>query len=261
MQTRINGISVHYEVSGPSDRPWVVLSNSLMTDFRMWDPQTEALCEYRVLRYDQRGHGGTEGTDGAYTFELLAKDAVALMDHVGADHVNWVGLSMGGITGQAIALHHPDRLNSLALCNTRGHSPEGRKALRLKRIELVRNEGVKPMVEGCIRGYFSEKFAHAHPELMDDVREMVRGTSPLGVIGYSHALSAHNYSPRLHEILVPTLIIVGEDDESTPLRQSEEMLERIPGARMVVLPTAKHLSNMECVAEFNEALLEFLRGV
>ena len=258
MNSHINGISVHFEVSGPSDASWVVLSNSLMTNFHMWDPQMDALRGHRVLRYDQRGHGGTEGTEGEYTFELLAEDALALMDHVGADRVHWVGLSMGGMTGQALTLNHPDRIKSLALCDTRGHSPEGRKELRLQRIDVVRREGIEPMVEGCIRGYFSEGYADANGELMNRMREMVRGTSPLGVIGCSHALSAHNYSPRLPEISVPTIILVGENDESTPVRQSEEMLGRIPNARMVVLPEAKHLSNMERASEFNDSLLGFL---
>jgi len=261
LHSHLNGISVHYEISGPSDAPWVVLSNSLMTNFHMWDPQMEALKGYHVLRYDQRGHGGTEGRDGEYTFELLAEDALALMDHVGADRVHWVGLSMGGMTGQALTLYHPERIQSLALCDTRGHSPEGREILRLKRIKMIQRKGVEPMVEGCIRGYFSENFANENPTLMDAVREMVRGTSPLGAIGCSHALSAHNYSPRLHEISVPTIIIVGENDEGTPVWQSEEMLERIPNARMVVLAEAKHLSNMERVTEFNDALLGFLREV
>ena len=261
MGKRINGISVHYGVSGPEGAPWVVLSNSLMTNFHMWDPQMEALQDYRVLRYDQRGHGGTEATDGEYTFELLAEDALALMDRVGAERAHWVGLSMGGMTGQAIALNHPDRIRSLALCDTRGHTPEGRKEKRLQRIAAVRREGVEPMVEGCIRGYFSQQFARANPELMDRMREMIRGTSPSGVIGCSHALSAHNYSPRLHEISVPTIIIVGEKDEGTPVSESREMLKRIPNARMVVLPEAKHISNMERDTEFNEALLGFLSEV
>ena len=131
----------------------------------------------------------------------------------------------------------------------------------MQRIEAVKREGVEPMVEGCMRGYFSEDFASANAELMDWMREMIRGTSPMGVIGCSHALSAHNYSPRLHEISVPTIIIVGENDEGTPVSESREMLERIPNARMVVLPEAKHISNMERDTEFNEALLGFLSEV
>jgi 3-oxoadipate enol-lactonase len=258
---RLNGIFVHYEVSGPSDAPWVVLSNSLMTNFHMWDLQMEALRDYRILRYDQRGHGGTEGTEGEYTFELLAEDAMALMDYVGAERVHWVGLSMGGMTGQAIALNQPDRIRSLALCDTRGHSPEGRKEMRQNRIARVQQEGVGPMVEGAIRGFFSEAYVQANPVSIKWMREIIGRTSQVGVIGCSHALSAHNYSPRLHEILVPTIIIVGECDEGTPVSESQDMLGRIPDARMLVLPQAKHLSNMECAEEFNAALLDFLNEV
>lgn len=261
MLAEVNDISIRFEVSGPSGAPWVVLSNSMMTNYRMWDAQLEALQDYRVLRYDQRGHGETDGPEGAYSFEMLADDAIALMDHVGAGRVHWVGCSMGGMTGQAVALNCPDRVRSLALCDTRGHSPESKKAQRIKRIEIVQRDGVEPMVEGCLRGNFSPEFIDANPELMDEMRGIVRGTSVAGVVGCSHALSAHNYSPRLHEIVVPTIIVVGENDESTPVSQSQDMFDRIPNARMVVLPQAKHLSNIERAVEFNEALLEFLSEV
>lgn len=261
MQAQLNGITVEYEVSGPDSGHWVVLSNSLMTTLRMWDYQLPVLHRYRVLRYDQRGHGGTEGTKGPYDFELLAKDAIALMDHVGANQVHWVGLSMGGMIGQALALYYPERIRSLTLCDTVGHSLGDRKAKRAERIKRVEVDGVEPMVEGCLTGFFSQDFAETNPELMDQMRDVIRNTSVNGVIGCSHALNDHDYTPRLHEIHHPALVIVGEHDPSTPEADSREMADQIPFADFVILPHAKHLSNIERAFEFNATLMAFLDEV
>lgn len=254
-------MEIHYELQGPSETPAIVFSNSLMSNLSMWNPQMAVVAEYRVLRYDSRGHGGSEGPPGAYTFELLAEDVRALMDLLGIERTHFVGLSMGGMVGQALAIHHPERVQSLVLCDTRGHTPEGRKKPRAERIALAEKEGVEPMVERALRGWFSDGFRKAHPEVMDDVRKMIRTTSKEGIIGCSHALNEHNFSPRLSEIRCPTLIVVGEDDPSTPVSEAQEMHGRIAGSKLIVLPRARHLSNMECAEDFNSALTAFLEDV
>ena len=220
-----------------------------------------AVAGWRVLRYDSRGHGGSEGPPGAYSFEQLAEDVRALMDLVGIERAHFVGLSMGGMVGQALALDHPERVRSLVLCDTRGHTPESRKKPRAERIALAEREGVGPMVERALQGWFSDGFRKAHLEIMDDVRKMIRTTSKEGIIGCSHALNGHNFSPRLPEIRCSTLIVVGEDDPSTPVSEAQEMHGRIAGSKLVVLPRARHLSNMECAEAFNSALTAFLEDV
>lgn len=248
----------HYERNGPAGAPVVTFSHSLFANVSMWDPQLDAVRDYDVLRYDTRGHGGTPPTQGEYDFEMLADDACRLLDRLEIDATHFVGLSMGGMIGQALAIDHPDRILSLVLCDTRGHTPAERKPRRADRIELARREGVEPMVEGCITNWFSERFARENPDTMDRVRAMIRGTSVDGLIGCSYAINAQNHTPRLHEVRVPSLIIVGEDDPGTPVSESEAMHALIPDSELVVLPEARHLSNVERPEEFNEALVGFL---
>lgn len=259
MHLTVNGISTHYDISGPEDAPVVVFSNSLLSNMSMWNSQMDAFSDFRVLRYDQRGHGGTESTQGSYDFELLAEDVRELMLALDMEQAHFVGLSMGGMTGQALALYYPEMIRSLVLCDTRGHTPEARKKIREERISRTKREGVEPMVEGCIKGWFSPGFAVTNPELMDEVRRMIRGTSAEGLIGCSYALNTHNYSPRLHEITCPALIVVGEHDMGTPVSESKAMQKCISGSGLVVLPEARHLSNMEQVELFNEVVTGFLQ--
>jgi len=119
MFIKVNGIQTNYELSGKKKTSVVILSHSLGCSLSMWDPQMDALVpHFQVLRYDIRGHGRSEATVGPYTPELLAKDAIALLDALEIDKVHWVGLSMGGMIGQAVALNYSDRLKSLVLCDT-----------------------------------------------------------------------------------------------------------------------------------------------
>ncbi len=258
MKLRANGIEIHYELAGPESAPVVSFSHSLLANLAMWDPQMEALDNYRVLRFDTRGHGQSEATPGAYDFELLADDAKALLDALGIQKTHFAGLSLGGMIGQALALKYPERIRSLILCDTRGHSPPERSKARAERIATAQKHGIEPLVQRALEGWFSVGFRQSNPEIMDAVRSMIRSTSVDGLIGCTHAIDNQNHTPRLQEITLPTLIIVGEDDRGTPVSESRDMHERIAGSEMVVFPTARHLSNMERAEEFNEALLTFL---
>lgn len=258
MKVTANGVEIHYELSGPDAAPVVTLSNSLMSNVSMWERQLKALKGFRVLRYDTRGHGDSEAAPGDYTVTMLAEDLRGLWGALGIEKSHFVGLSLGGMIGQELAIESPERLLSLVLCDTRGHSIGGREQQRRERIATVREQGVEPIVEGALTGWFSEGFREANPELMEKVRAMIRTTAPEGLIGCSHAINEQNHTPRLSEIALPTLIIVGENDEGTPVSASEDMHARIEGSTLVVLPEAKHLSNLERPDEFNAALAEFL---
>ena len=159
MRIRANGIEIHYELTGPESAPVVTLSHSLLANFAMWNPQMPALADYRVLRFDTRGHGQSEATPGAYDFELLADDTCALLDAVGIQRTHFVGLSMGGMIGQAVALKYPERIESLILCDTRSHSPPERSKSRAERIAVAQRHGVEPMVEAALEGWFSDGFS------------------------------------------------------------------------------------------------------
>lgn len=259
MKIQANGITIHYEISGRKEAPVVVLSHSLSSSLIMWEPQMEALeAHFRVLRYDTRGHGLSDAPSGKYTLQMLGEDAVGLMDALGLDQVHWVGLSMGGMIGQYLALHHAPRLRSLALCDTAALIPQEAQPLWDERIEAARKWGMAALVEGTLERWFTAPYRETAPKPLRRIRDQVLATPVEGFIGCSEAIRRLNYLGRLSEIEIPTLIIVGKEDPGTPVSASEAMHERIPDSRLVVLPSAAHLSNIEQTEAFNEALIPFL---
>jgi len=259
MRVTANGISIHYTLNGVASAPVVTLSHSLATDLGMWEPQVTALAaRYRVLRYDTRGHGGTDAPAGPYTLEQLAEDARALLHTLGIQRTHFLGLSMGGMIGQQLALTCPELLRSLILCDTSSRVPPEARPTWDERIRVAEQQGMAPHVEPTIGRWFTPPFAAAHPEVMDRVRSMIRQTPPAGYVGCCHAIKALDLTDRLAAIRVSTLVVVGEDDPGTPVAASRTIKERIPGAELVVLKSASHLSNIEQSQAFTDAVLTFL---
>lgn len=262
MLIKANGIQMNYELSGRKDAAVVVLSHSLGSSLTMWDPQMEALePHFRVLRYDTRGHGGSEASARAYTLELLGEDAVGLFDALGIDTVHWVGISMGGMIGQCLALYHPDRLQSLALCDTAAVVPKEALPVWQERIDTARNKGMKALLEPTMERWFTPSFLSLKSPRVASIRKKFLATPVEGYIGCIEAIQKLNYLERLSAIRMPTLIIVGEDDPGTPVAASEAIHERIPNSRLVVLPAARHFSNVEQAEAFNVALIKFLKDL
>lgn len=262
MKIRANGIQINYTLDGPAGAPVVTLSHSLATTLAMWDPQLPALSErYRVLRYDTRGHGGTDAPRGAYTLEQLAEDARALLAALGIAKAHWVGLSMGGMIGQTLALRAPEILASLVLCDTSSRVPPEMRSAWDERIRTAETQGMEPLVEPTLGRWFTPPFRARRPEVVERVRGMIRGSSPAGYVGCCHAISTLDLTDRLDAIKVPTLIIVGEDDQGTPVAASQAIQARIEGSRLVVLKAAAHLSNLEQPEAFTGALTEFLARI
>ena len=236
-----------------------MLSHSLGSSLAMWNPQIEALeARFRVLRYDMRGHGKSDAPHGAYTLEQLGEDAVGLLDALGIETIHLVGLSIGGMIGQCIALNHPDLLRSLVLCDTAATMPEDAQAIRQQRIEIAREQGMEPLLEPTLERWFTPAFLRRNPPHLELIRRHFLATPVAGYIGCSEAIRNLNYLERLPEIKSPTLIIVGEEDQGTPVAASEAIRERIPDSRLAVLPSASHLSNVEQAEAFNTALIAFL---
>ena len=259
MKIKANGISVNYAFSGPANAPVVTLSHSLATDFSMWDPQLGALrARFRVLQYDTRGHGGTDAPAGAYSLELLAEDAAALLAALGIGKTHWVGLSMGGMIGQALALKNPELLASLALCDTSSRIPAEARPLWADRIKTAETQGMEPLVEPTLGRWFTAPFRERGKDVVSRVATMIRTTPPRGYAGCCHAISALDFTDRLPAISLPTLIIVGEEDQGTPVAASRAIHERIKGSELVIIPSAAHLSNMEQPLAFTSALSNFL---
>jgi 3-oxoadipate enol-lactonase len=259
MKINANGIGVNYTLDGPAAAPVVTLSHSLATDLSMWDPQLKALtARYRVLRYDTRGHGGTDAPAGAYTLEQLADDARALLRALGVQRTHWIGLSMGGMIGQTLALAAPELFLSLSLCDTSSRIPTEAKPLWQERIKTAETQGMEPLVEPTLGRWFTAPFREQRKDVVDLVRAMIRATPPRGYAGCCHAISALDLTDRLSAIKVPTLIVVGEDDQGTPVAASRAIQAQIGGSQLEILKSAAHLSNMEQPEAFTKAVTSFL---
>lgn len=262
MKIKANGIQMNYELAGKEEAPVVVLSHSLASSLMMWRPQMDELNRnFRVLSYDTRGHGGTDAPPPPYTLEQLGEDAMALLDALDMDMVHWVGLSMGGMIGQCIALNHPGRFRSLSLCDTAAVIPKEADPIWQERIDLARREGMAPLAQSTLERWFTSPYLALNSPMLDVIRRHLLETPVDGYIGCSEAIRSLDYLDRLSEIKVPTLIMVGEDDPGTPVEASQAMHDRIPHSKLVVLPSAAHLSNIEQTKGFNHALMAFLTDV
>jgi 3-oxoadipate enol-lactonase len=259
MKITANGVSINYTLEGPVSAPVVTLSHSLATNLSMWDPQIPALApRYRVLRYDTRGHGGTDAPEGPYSLEQLAEDVRALLHALGIARTHFIGLSLGGFIGQILALKYPQMLHGLVLCDTSSRVPPEARPTWDERIKVTRTQGMEPHVEPTIGRWFTAPFWEKRPDVVEPVRAMIRATSPRGYIGCCRAIAALDLTDRLHAITAPTLIIVGEDDPGTPVAASRTIHEKIRGSELVILKSASHLSNMEQPEAFNRAVTTFL---
>jgi 3-oxoadipate enol-lactonase len=259
MKITVNGIATHYRLDGPAGAPVVTLSHSLAAHLGMWEPQLGALtARWRVLAYDTRGHGGTEAPAGPYTLDQLADDALALLDAAGVQQTHWVGLSMGGMIGQTLALRAPHRLASLVLADTSSRVPPEARPLWKERIDTAGSKGMEPLVEPTIARWFTAPFIAMGHEVVDRVRDMIRGTDPRGYAGCCAAISMLDLTDRLSAIKLPALVIVGEQDQGTPVAASRVIHERIAGSTLTIIPSASHLSNMEQPEAFTTALVQFL---
>ncbi len=262
MRIKANDIYINYELSGKRGAPVVVLSHSLSSSLLMWNLQMDALSPYfQVLRYDIRGHGGSDAPSGAYTLELLARDVVSLLDALDVDRVHFVGLSLGGMIGQSLALNDPDRLRSLSLCDTAAVVPAEAQPLWQERMDQARTKGMESLLDQTLERWFTPSFLKQNSKMVALIRQQILVTPASGYIGCAEAIRRLNYLEQISEIRVPTLIMVGEEDPGTPVSASVAMHDRISNSELVILPSARHLSNVEQAKAFNTALLRFLKSL
>lgn len=260
MQIQANDIVMHYELSGPDDGEVVMLSHSLGSNLSMWDPQVPALEDagFRVLRYDTRGHGGTQVTIGPYRLDQLVDDAATLIKALAIDRVHFVGLSMGGMIAQGLALSHPQRLLGLALCDTMAQLPDAAQSVWSERIAVAREQGMAALVDATLQRWFTPDYLAADPAPVKLIRQAFLATPAEGYVACSEAITRLDYLEQLARIGCPTLVMVGEQDQGTPVTAARAMQQRIPGADLVILPQAAHLANIEQAPAFNRHLLGFL---
>ncbi len=253
----IGGCRIAFASDGPATAPVVMLSNSLSSNLSMWDDQIAALSrDYRVLRYDQRGHGQSAVTPAPYSFDMLADDVRGLLRHLGIESVHFVGLSMGGMIGQTLGVRHPEILKSLVLCDTSAHMPP--PEMWDERIALAREGGMATTSDATLGRWFTAPFHATRPDAIDRVRRMIERTPVEGYAGCCMAIRDMDQTASLSRITAPTCIIVGAEDPSTPLSASKLIHERIGGSELAIIDDAAHLSNIEKADEFNATLLDFL---
>ena len=254
--TTIDQISLHYELEGHETLPVVMLCNSLGATLEMWDPQMAILLtRYRVLRYDTRGHGQSAIPTGPYSIEQLGKDAVGLMNHLGIDKVDFCGLSMGGMTGMWLGIHHPNRIRHLVLCNTAAKlgSPE----VWNTRLAVLAKEGMAGLTPAILDRWFTAAFQLRSPHVIERVRSMLMATDPEGYAANACAVRDMDLLRDVARIELRTLVIAGSHDGSTPPELGRDIAERIKGSQFVELDAA-HLSNWEQAADFTAAVMGFL---
>jgi 3-oxoadipate enol-lactonase len=253
---RVNGIELHARIDGPDGAPWLVLSNSLGAALEMWQPQVAAFSsEFRILRYDTRGHGGSAVPPGPYTIEQLGSDVVGLLDTLGIARAHYCGLSMGGATGMWLAVHAAARIDRLVLCNTTPWL--GPPEVMAARIATIRRDGMAALVEGIIQRWFTGDAIVRNAVTVERIRQTLLKTPVTGYIGCCEALRDMDQRAELARIAAPTLVIAGTFDPAPTPDAAREWASAIPNARFVELPAA-HLSNIGAAAEFNEAVLSFL---
>jgi 3-oxoadipate enol-lactonase len=255
VKAKLNGSELYYEVSGKEGAPWLVLSHSLACTTRMWDPQVAAFKDrYRILNYDMRGHGQSAAPAGPYSLEMLADDVLGLMKECKIERARFIGLSIGGMIGQTLALKKPAAFEKMVLADT-GHTqpPEALKQWE-DRIRTAQTQGMKALVPATMERWFTPGFRET-PEAKK-IAAIVAATPVNGYVGCGQAIMKLNTTARLKDIKLPVLAITGEADLAAG--GTKYIGEHVPGAKFVSIPQAAHIANIEQAEKFNQALREFL---
>jgi 3-oxoadipate enol-lactonase len=247
---------IHYDLAGPASAPALVFSNSLGATLSMWDPQWPLLQkQFRVLRYDTRGHGQSSVTPGPYAIEQLARDVLALLDELKLERVCFCGLSMGGQTGMWLALNAPTRLHKLILCDTAAKI--GTPEMWNSRIEAVRKGGMKGISTAVMERWFSASYRASSPDVVGTIKLAFERQNPDGYIASCAAVRDFDARETISAITVPTLVIAGTHDAATTPGDGHYLADRIAGAQYVEL-NAAHISNIEDPEHFTSRSSSFL---
>ena len=256
-----DGRVIAYDLVGPGLGPVVCLTHALAADGGMWAEQVPALVQagFRVLRIDMRGHGGSDPVAGGYSMSALAADVVAVLDRLSIARVHYVGLSIGGMIGQAFALQHRDRLISALWSDTLPSAPAGAADVWAQREAAVRQAGsLAPLADGTMERWLTESFKQRKPGRWQQIRDTILGTTPAGFLGCAAALQAFDFVPNLPSLALPVLVVCGADDAGTPPDENRRLAGLVPGARYEAIAAARHLPNIEQAWEFNRVLLGWL---
>lgn len=249
-------MEIEFRLDGPECAPLLVLSNSLGTTWAMWQAQIPALIQnFRVLRYNTRGHGRSAVGQQPVTLERLGQDVIALLDHLDVERACFCGISLGGMTGMWLNRHAPERFQRIVVANTAARI--GQEAGWRDRAATVREQGMDPVAQSAADRWFTPAFRQHNPEVVYPLIEQLAATPAEGYAACCDALAMADLRDELTQMPRPMLVIAGESDPVTTSRDAEAIVVDAPHAHYLVLP-ASHLSNVACAAAFNQHVITFL---
>jgi 3-oxoadipate enol-lactonase len=252
-----DGCRLAYRLDGDDTKPMLVLSNSIATTLHMWDGQIHLLTEhFRVLRYDARGHGESDAPVGAYSMDRLGRDVIELLDALNIERAHFLGLSLGGLVGQWLGIHAPDRIDQLILSNTSAHlGPVTEFDARIAALRT--SPDMAAVAEAFLANWFPARMLEAKHPAIEPFRDMLLSTVPQGLAGSYAAVRDNDMRRTIELINRPTLVIAGKDDTVTLVSHGEHIATTVPGARLVILPSV-HLPNVEHPEMYVRTVLDFL---
>lgn len=251
-----NDAQINYQTFGDANKPALVFSNSLGTKYSMWQPQIEHFQQdHYVICYDTRGHGGSEAPQGPYSLEQLGQDVVNLLDHLDIAKAAFCGISMGGLTGQWLAIHKPERFSHVIVCNTA--AKVGQEQAWQDRAALVREHGLAPIAATAASRWFTDPFIQSNPAVVAELSNDLGVGSPEGYANCCEALAKADVREQLSSIQISVLIIAGQQDPVTTVAEGQFMQQRIENSRLFEI-NASHISNIEQPEAFNQAVQTFL---
>lgn len=251
-----NDAEINYQTFGNANQPAVVFSNSLGTKYSMWQPQIDALQnDFFIICYDTRGHGASSAPQGPYTLAQLGQDVVNLLDHLNVKKASFCGISMGGLTGQWLAIHKPEYFNHVIVCNTAAKI--GQEQAWNDRAQLVREQGLQPIAATAAIRWFTKRFIQSQAAIVESLSNDLAAGSAEGYASCCEALAKADLRENLKSITVPVLVIAGQQDPVTTIVNGQFMVDRIINSQLFEI-NASHISNIECPEEFTQAVRQFI---
>jgi 3-oxoadipate enol-lactonase len=261
MRLQLNGRNIAFDLVGADNAPVVCMTHSLASDGGMWAEQVPPLLAggFRVLRIDMRGHGGSDPVAGEYTMNQLAGDVVGVLEQLGLARVHYVGLSIGGMLGQALAIEHPGKVISAMWCDTLPASPAGAAQAWADRMRTVRAaNSLAPLAVPTMERWFTDAFKPRNPGRWQEIHDTIIGTSPAGYLGCSAGIQNFDFTAKLPTLKLPVLVVVGDGDAGTPPVGNKLLADLVPGAGYAEIKDARHFPNVEHPNSFNRLMMSWL---
>ena len=257
-----NQVTLHCLINPNEQKEWILLSNSLGATNEMWKDQIEVLSEhFQVLRYDTRGHGQSSCPQGPYSFDDLCEDVIGLLNYFEIEKANFMGLSLGGMTGLGLAINYPNRISRVVCADARTEATEMFKAMWDERIFKVASGGLNAILDGTITSWFTSDWIEANPSKIQTIKDMILSNNSKGYIYCCEALKELNYLTQLNTIKVPVLYVGGDQDKGAPPETMKEMADKTPFSIYECIANSAHVANINNADEFNQKVLSYLTNL